>query len=204
MARNSTAKRSTRKAGKTKRRTARSNIVRRSRLRAAQSSPAPRPGEVWRRISSFDDYEASNHGRIRRSNGAAGTQEGRILKPRLVRGYLRVDLRRDGSSYNKGVASLVAEAWVGTCPDDWIVTHRDGDREHNAPKNLAYVTRSESVKARLPKTNSQAKLTPDDVREIRHLYREEDWSGADIARAYNISISCALSAAQGKTWTDVA
>jgi hypothetical protein len=160
------------------------------------------PGERWRVIPSFPDYEASTAGRVRRANGAAGTQEGRLLKPRIVRGYLRVDLRRKGASFNKGVASLVAETWKGKCPKDELVTHRDGDRHHNMASNLVYVTRSESVKARMPELNSQAKLSPVQVRAIRRQYKR-GMSGADLARKYDISISAALSAAQGKTWAGV-
>lgn len=137
---------------------------------------------------------------------------GRLLTPRTVRGYLRVDLRRKGENFNKGMASLVAAAFLGKPPTyrdadgqrrPKLVTHRDGDRENNTPRNLAYVTRSESVCARMPSRNSQAKLTPAKVRTLRRLY-VDGWSGADLARRYHISVSAALSAAQGKTWKDVA
>lgn len=166
--------------------------------------PAPSlPGERWRIIPAFPDYEASTAGRIRRANDAAGTREGRLLKPRIVRGYLRVDLRRRGASFNKSVAALVAQTWKGRCPRAQLVTHRDGDRHNNVVTNLAYATRSASVKARMPELNSQAKLAPAQVRVLRRLYKR-GMSGADLARKYDISISAALSAAQGKTWTGVA
>lgn len=126
-----------------------------------------------------------------------------VVHRRRRKGQVVVTREREGQSFNKSIAALVAETWKGKCPRDLLVTHRDGDRYNNAPANLLYTTRAESVRARMPALNSQAKLTPDHVRRIRRLYRE-GWSGAAIARKYHISISAALSAAQGKTWKGVA
>ena len=206
MSKSATTKRTSRKAGATNGRAAGTRAAGRSRQSAAKpraKAQGKSAAERWLAILSFPDYEASTHGRIRRANGAAGTREGRILNPRLVNGYLRVDLRKKGASYNKGVAALIAETFIGKCPKKKLVTHKDGKRNNNCPSNLEYVTRSESVKARMPSRNSQAKLTPGNVRRIRRLYEEEGWSGADIAREYDISVSAALSAAQGKTWKEV-
>ena len=219
MSKRKTAKRVGRKSGTAQRRGTGSSSARRPRSRAnkqtakdAASHAAHRKRERWVSIASFPDYEASNHGHIRRANGAAGTQEGRVLKPRVVRGYLRVDVRKKGASYNKGVANLVAEAFIGKPPTyrnaegvrkPKLITHVDGDRNNNAVGNLLYRTRSESVRARMPARNSQAKLTPAKVRSLRKDYGK-GMSGADMGRKYGISVSAALSAAQGKTWKDVA
>ena len=215
MATTKTKKRSSRKAGKTKRRGTGAGPAGRSRPRAQRpgAKSAGKPArECWLTIPSFPDYESSNCGRIRRKNGAAGTQAGRILKPRFVRGYLRVDLRKKGENYNKGVASLVAETFIGKPPKykdaegrskPKLITHSDGNRDHNWPGNLVYLTRPESVRARMPARNSQAKLTPGKVKTLRKLYAG-GWSGADLARRYDVSVSAALSAAQHKTWKDVA
>lgn len=206
MSKGSTTKRASRKTGATNRRAAGTRAAGGSRTSGKKprgKAPAKRAPERWLAIPSFPDYEASSYGRIRRAVGAAGTREGRVLSPRLVNGYLRVDLRKKGSSYNKGVAALIAETFLGKCPKKKLVTHKDGKRTNNRPENLEYLTRSESVKARMPSRNSQAKLTPVNVRRIRRLYEEEGWSGADIAREYDISVSAALSAAQGKTWKEV-
>jgi len=226
MSKAATSKRAGRATGATNGRASGAGAAGRSRAGGKKSrakSSTPRTPERWLGIPSFPDYEASSKGRIRRAVGAAGTREGRVLSPRLVNGYLRVDLRKKvevrkrkqkkgkrfyvtvltGESFNKGVAGLVAETFLRPCPEGKLVTHKDGNRTNNWPENLEYVTRSAATKARMPSRNSQAKLTPVNVRRIRRLYEDDGWSGADIARAYDISVSAALSAAQGKTWKEV-
>jgi len=44
------------------------------------------------------------------------------------------------------VHSLVAKAFLGDCPPDHEITHKDGDYTHNEVSNLEYVTRRENQK----------------------------------------------------------
>lgn len=69
---------------------------------------------------------------------------GRPLKPYVGdrAGHLRVDLK-DRRPY---VHQLVAEVFIGPCPDGQEVRHLNGDPADNRVENLAYGTRSENLR----------------------------------------------------------
>ena len=105
--------------------------------------------EIWER-TDYAGYLVSSYGRIRGPNYT-------ILKPyRTKGGYLRVCIR--GKSF--GVANLVATAFHGPCPDSKEVHHKDHDKQHNTPDNLAYVTRRENVYAYAALRGWQQTLPP--------------------------------------------
>ena len=133
------------------------------------------PGEIWADIPDYDgDYQESNFGRTKSlKNG-----RGKILKPSLhENGYLRVGLLKESDATNYSVHCLVAQLFVPNPENNPIVNHIDGGRFNNYFENLEWVTVKENlehaVKMGLIKSgedNYQAKLTADQVREIRRLY----------------------------------
>lgn len=88
-------------------------------------------------------YEVSDLGQVRRAIPGTGTRVGRILKAnQLPNGYMHVAPAIDGKNYNRYIHRLVAEAFIGPCPDSHEVNHRDGDKTNNRADNLEYVTRT--------------------------------------------------------------
>ena len=98
--------------------------------------------EQWRDISGYDGiYQVSDHGQVR------NTHTSKILQPvRIKNGRLYVSLSSDGFQRKCTVHSLVAAAFLGTCPPKHETTHKDGDYTNNAALNLEYVTRGENQK----------------------------------------------------------
>lgn len=97
--------------------------------------------ELWRPIPSFEKYEASSTGRIRRAYGGSGASPLRVLKqsPRPD-GYMRVTLyAADGRMHTKQVHRMVCAAFHGEQPESHAC-HRDGDKLHNEPTNLYWGT----------------------------------------------------------------
>ena len=98
--------------------------------------------EQWRDITRTDGvYQASDLGHIR------NTQTSKILQPvKFKNGRLYVTLSSGGFQRKCTVHGLVAAAFLGSCPPEHEVTHKNGDYTDNSVSNLEYVTRRENQK----------------------------------------------------------
>jgi integrase/recombinase XerD len=98
--------------------------------------------EQWRDISGYNGvYQVSDVGQVR------NTQTSKILQPvKFKNGRLYVTLSSNGFSRKCTVHSLVAGAFLGSCPPNHETTHKNGDYTDNAITNLEYVTRRENQK----------------------------------------------------------
>lgn len=122
-------------------------------------------------------YEVSNCGQVRRIGKAHGATNGLILVQSLSwRRYPSVSLSHDHKSKKFMVHRLVAEAFLGSCPDGHEVNHIDGNKANPIVTNLEYVTRTENMKHAYRhglmepsrgEDNCRAKLTENDIRMIR-------------------------------------
>ena len=101
--------------------------------------------EIWADIPGYEGiYQASRDGQIRRISSGKGARPGRILK--LInhpRGYVKVNLSKDGHVKHLLVHRLVAAAFLGQ--EDVVVNHKDGNKRHNADTNLEWVTQGANV-----------------------------------------------------------
>ena len=88
--------------------------------------------EVWRPAKGFDGiYEVSNYGRVL-SRNFYHRKEPIILKTWLGnRGYLRINLRKNGVIVHKQVATLVAEAFLPNPNNLPQVNHKDENKTNN-------------------------------------------------------------------------
>jgi hypothetical protein len=60
-------------------------------------------------------------------------------------GYLTVRLQIGGKSYTKYIHRLVAEAYIPNHMNKLEVKHRNGNKQDNRLKNLAWVTHAENI-----------------------------------------------------------
>jgi HNH endonuclease/NUMOD4 motif-containing protein len=170
------------------------------------------PGEEWRVVPGHNDmYEASNLGRVR----SYGSKSGRRAVPRLLSrrvsggGYLQVSLNGVGHARNHFVHRLVLEAFVGPCPRGLQARHLNGDCTDNSPSNLAWGTTAENVEDSIrhgtkPRgsAHANAKLTEDDVREIRRRVAMGT-SHSELAKAWHVSKATICSIAARRSWPHV-
>lgn len=164
--------------------------------------------ERWEPVIGYSGwYEVSDYGRVRRIRAGPGTFIGRIRKLNADSGgYLHLELHRDGNRRNHLVHRLVIAAFIGPCPRDKEVNHRDGIKANNYLKNLEYVTRQENsyhaAKVGLMSRGEQrynAKLTEANVHTIRGLLGIETQKA--IGRRFNVSPKTISGIARGKRWT---
>jgi NUMOD4 motif-containing protein/HNH endonuclease len=187
--------------------------------------------EHWRIVPSEPHYEVSDLGCVRSLDfqitciGRGGNpytrwHRGRLLKPVLqTNGYFDVTVQSDRYINSKrvprrrSVASMVLEAFVGPRPDGQHSRHLDDDRANNKLQNLAWGTPTDNGQdkkrnggAWKPKgeLHPSAKLTDDQVRQIRRAYKRYGREHILLAKKFGISGMNARRIGKRKGWTHVA
>lgn len=128
--------------------------------------------EEWRDIIGFEGfYQVSNLGRVKRIKSGSGTQPERILRPRINRGYYRVNLSKNNHPFDKRIHRLVAEAFIPNPENKPEVDHIDGNVQNNNVDNLRWVT---------PKENMQNEKTKDVLCHRKKRYGEKNHSSIPI------------------------
>jgi hypothetical protein len=116
----------------------------------------------WKTLPSNLSYEISTSGNVRQktrmifNNGRYYQKKGGMVKIHTdAEGYLYVVLAEKGFSVRKFVHRLVAETFIGPCPEDKTVDHINRKRNDNRIENLRYATASEQNKNRRFKNDPQ-------------------------------------------------
>ena len=160
-------------------------------------------------VPGFAGLFVDNRGRVwsrRRNWGKAGSI--RLLTQSTDReGYPSVYLKGYGKMW---IHRLIARAFLGPKPSGKReVRHLDGNKENNSPWNLAWGTAKENAQDRIlhgrtlcGSRHHQAKLTEDDIREIRRL-RGEGVSRNAIAKKYSLHPGTIASIVARRAWRHV-
>ena len=141
--------------------------------RKSRLTNADLPEEHWFLVESWPILEASNLGRVRRR------ETKRVFTVHQTsKGYNVIGFSYQGKKFTKLVHRLVTEAWLGMCPSGYTVNHKDGNKSNNQIDNLEYLTLGDNdkhayrigLKSAQGEQNGRAKLTEEDVRQIRQTY----------------------------------
>jgi len=152
--------------------------------------------EIWKQIENFPNYEISTYGKVRRFNSGPGTYAGRVLKPHIWFGYLRVGLMLNAKQIFKPVHSLVLETFIGPRPEKHQCNHKDGNKQNNHISNLEWVTPSLNQKHAYDlglreklkgEKNGRAKLTLNEARLVRSIAKSRLIPQREIAKMFGIS-----------------
>ena len=133
-----------------------------------------RINEEWKPVDGFEGfYAVSNLGRVK-SLGNDKSRKEKILKPeKTKKGYLRVNLYRNGKMKHFAVHRLVAEAFLPNPEGFEQINHRDEVKDNNCVSNLEfcdckyninYGTHNERVAAARSKSVEASRFS--DFREI--------------------------------------
>jgi hypothetical protein len=161
--------------------------------------------EVYIDIPGYEGYQVSNHGKVRNKN------TGKILKPYLTRGYLRVSLYNESGRRCKLVHRLVAEAFLPNPQNKSDVNHLNGCKTDANVCNLEWVSASENMShahsnGLRPLVNTQgekngfSKLTEFQVIQIKHLLADGKVTQKTIASQFNVSKHTIKDIKLGRRW----
>lgn len=174
---------------------------------------------IWKQVVGFEGiYSVSIDGQIRRDKPAPHTRPGLILKRRYDKdGYVRHTLKNGVIIKNMLLHRIIYEAFVDKIPHGMQINHKNGIKDDNRLENLEVVTPSENtahgfrVLGRKPQLNpnpgtrnGRAKLTDDQVREIRQLYSEGGISQQKIADQFGINQTIVSGIVLRKYWRHIA
>lgn len=134
--------------------------------------------ERWVDIIGFENYQVSDNGRLRRKNckikyksGSIANYNEKILKPDIVKGYLRYTLSKENFQKRYVIHRLVALHFIPNQLNKPCVNHKDGNKMNNHYTNLEWVTYSENERHSydvLKKVSKNRKLSMDQANDIRH------------------------------------
>ena len=171
--------------------------------------------EQWKDIPGYEGlYQISNMGKVKRIAHSNCTYVGRILKSDTTRkGYKVVYLCANGHKKTRSIHQLVLEAFVGPKPSPSHVSrHLNGNPADNTINNLVWGTAKQNVEdaffhgTRFQPRGSQcgsAKLTENQVLQIKRLLLHEKYTQRMIALIFNVCESSISQIKLNKTWRHV-
>jgi hypothetical protein len=108
------------------------------------------------------------------------------------------------------VHRLVLEAFIGLRPEGLECCHADGVRTNNRLENLRWDTHASNIADMRRhgtdpsgERHGMAKLTEQDVREIRRRYETGAVSQASLALEFGVTQTCVGNAVRRVTWADM-
>lgn len=160
--------------------------------------------EIWKDIKGYEGkYQISSYGRVKRIDHYSGNWHfpERILKLRYTKRDHYTVIRLTGSNrtaHDYRVHRLVAQAFIPNPENKATVNHIDGNKNNNHVENLEWNTREENMqhayKHHLKKPmkgalNANAKLTPDQVKQIRKEYVRQSRIHGTVALAKKYGVT---------------
>lgn len=167
--------------------------------------------EVWLPVLGFENkYQVSNLGRVK--SMCCNKEMVRKITT-TYHGYCCVTLHIGNDKYkNTWVHRLVAEAFIPNPCKKLYVNHKNSIRNDNRVENLEWVTAKENVdhavkagslKFERGERHMNAKITDQDVREIRLKYKPYKYSRYKLGKEYSVSDGVIKAIIRGRTWKHV-
>lgn len=121
-------------------------------------------------------------------------------------GYIRVASNKYPSGYQYKHRIVMQEKLGRSLKTDEHVHHINGDKLDNRPENLEVVSSTEHHKKHpRPKGEKSkvSKLTREDVKKIRNLYKTGDYTLAEIGKKFGVCFQNISLIVNRKSWTHV-
>lgn len=151
---------------------------------------------IWKDIEGFEGiYKISSEGTVV-GIPRNGTNGGVIKRFKTTNGYEEHELFKGGKRYRKYVHRLIATYFISNPENKPFVNHIDGNKLNNNIENLEWVTNKENIEhaakiglMRSGENHPYAKLTDQEVLEIRDLYKHKIYIQRELSEIYGVSRS---------------
>ena len=164
--------------------------------------------EIWKPIIGYENiYNISNLGRIK------SIRNNIILKLHPDKdGYLRTNISKNGVRKNCYPHTEVAKSFLGSKPENKEINHKDTIKSNNYESNLEYVTSSENKihaqenglrKSRQGQNNSQVKLTKEQAKQIRELWKTGLYTMKQLGFQYGIADATVCRLVNNISWINL-
>jgi len=163
-------------------------------------------------ICGFPGYYVTPAGQVWSTKGKDGSADkatARVLKGALSDGYPRVTLCNAGKRKRLFIHRLVAETFLGPCPDGLEVAHLNGNRRDSRLTNLRYVTRSENHRHKIDHgtmpmgdSHPNRSISEGTARQIGARLREVG-SYIQVAEEFGTTTGVVSQIARGRNWRHV-
>lgn len=167
--------------------------------------------ELWADVRGYEGvYQVSNTGKVRRMWRQQALNE-IMQKNKKGSEYKRVCLCIHGKKKEYSVHRLVAEAFIPNPNYYPQINHIDGKKGNNRADNLEWCSPKQNtqhaIKTGLRNYNGDknpfSRLTEDQVREIRKLYAEGNYTYKQLGEMFNIHFSTVGYIIQRIRWAHV-
>ena len=154
--------------------------------------------EQWREIENYENYLVSDRGRV------YSYYTKKFLKPRKnTDGYFQVVLCKNGIKKSHTIHRLVALAFIPNMFGKRTVNHMDGVKTNNFVSNLEWATYSENNQHAYDNGLQKAKLSEDQVLEIRKLYKAGNYYQKDLGKMFCVDQTLISRIINRKRWKHI-
>lgn len=164
--------------------------------------------EIWKPVDKGGYYnglyEVSNLGRFKQLPRVLPTKQGkgwRLTKEKIVigtprDGYMVIHMKKLGVRKQIDIHVLVARAFIPNPDNLPEVNHKNAIRNDNRAENLEWVTRQGNVQHALKmgllkpvhgEKHRSAKLTEEQVIQIRYLYNSKQHSQTELSKMFGVN-----------------
>lgn len=143
----------------------------------------------WTEIKNYPNYVITDDGKVK------SKITNKILTGGLNEsGYVCFTLKNENGKRIERAHRLVAETFIKNPKDEKIVNHINGIKTDNRVENLEWCSLLHNVQhayenGLMPHKTNYKKLTDNDVKEIRELYKNTNHTYYSLAEIYGLSYS---------------